>query len=569
MTEDPVLEHVAALLARSAAFRALDAHRLRDVAAACAWFCVPGGTVLLRRGDPSDAIYILINGLLGAYRHDPEGREILLNRIGPGAAVGEIGFITGKPRSATVKALRASELLEIAAADFADIERFPGVLRSLCGRIVRLLESAENPRMREARPRTFCIVPHDASVDAEAFARRFASSLGDIRSVVVRKDEAERQTAEWFTRLEGLHEAVIYGAEPGPTPWTRLCLRQADRILLLARGVAEPRPFAALGPGHRDLPEGIRAETVLLWDRIEPGRTARWLALTGSERHHHVRSQADAERAARLIAGRGRGLVLSGGGARGLAHIGVVRALQERRIAFDAVGGTSIGAVIGAALAMELDHAAMREGFLDTFLRRRPLADFALSRSSLLSGHRLRRMYEEWFGATGIEDMPIRYFCVATDLTRGSASVHDRGPLVKWLQASTAIPGVFPPVLDNGAIHVDGGVVNNLPVDVMRPMDVRSILAVDAAPDAPADDPHAHARTAAEPRPPNLIELLWRVGTVSSCAKSMQADAQADVVLRPTVPGVGLLSWRAFERVVEAGYGAAMQRMRDIEALTG
>ena len=567
MAEDPILEHVAALLARTPSFRALEAHRLREVAAACAWFCVPGGTVLLRQGEPSDAIYVVVNGLLGAYRRGPQRHDVLLNRIGPGTTVGEIGFITGEPRSATVKALRACELLRIDAADFEHIERLPGVLRRLCGTIVKFLESTENRRALDARPRTFCIVPHDASVDADSFARQFASSLGDARSAVVRKDP-ERQTAEWFSHLESLHEAVIYSAEPEATPWTRLCLRQADRILLLARGAAEPTPFTALGPGHRDLPEGIRVETVLLWDAIESGRTARWLALAGSERHHHVRSETDAARAARLVAGRGRGLVLSGGGARGLAHIGVIRALQERRVIFDAVGGTSIGAVIGAAFASELDYAAMREGFLDAFLRRRPLVDFALSKSALLSGRRLRRIYEDWFGNTGIEEMPIRYFCVTTDLVRGAPSVHERGPLVKWLQASTAIPGVFPPVLDKGAVHVDGGVVNNLPVDVMRGMDVQAIVAVDVAPDAPTgcEGPDS---LGTEPRPPNMLELLWRVGTVSSCAGSMQAHALADLVLQPAVSDVGLLSWRAFERAVEAGYDAAAKRMRDIEALAG
>ncbi len=129
MAEDPILEHVAARLARTPSFRALEAHRLREVAAACAWFCVPGGTVLLRQGEPSDAIYVVVNGLLGAYRRGPQRHDVLLNRIGPGTTVGEIGFITGEPRSATVKALRACELLRIDAADFEHIERLPGVLR--------------------------------------------------------------------------------------------------------------------------------------------------------------------------------------------------------------------------------------------------------------------------------------------------------------------------------------------------------------------------------------------------------------------------------------------------------
>ena len=137
-----------------------------------------------------------------------------------------------------------------------------------------------------------------------------------------------------------------------------------------------------------------------------------------------------------------------------------------------------MGSLVGGLIALEWDFPTMRRA-ADEFSRRHPLRDLTLSRVSLLSGRGVKAVLDEWFGEWGIEETPIRYACVSANLTTGGATVHLRGKLKTWIRASTALPGVFPPVIDNGVVHIDGGVVNNLPVDIIRDLGVGFVIAVD------------------------------------------------------------------------------------------
>src|SRR6185503_12748173 len=149
------------------------------------------------------------------------------------------------------------------------------------------------------------------------------------------------QTAEWFYSFEQAHDIVFYRGDAPDSPWTHLCLRQADRIYLLARA-NRPLPLAPL-----DLPAfKARASGLPEHFSLRGGLFAN---------HYHLRAghQADVARVARFIAGRAVGLVLAGGGARGFAHIGIIKALKEAGVPFDQLGGTSMGAIIAAGLARE------------------------------------------------------------------------------------------------------------------------------------------------------------------------------------------------------------------------
>jgi NTE family protein len=376
--------------------------------------------------------------------------------------------------------------------------------------------------------------------------------------LVLSKREAGN-TTEWFFRREQNHGLVVYLAEPDADAWTRFCLRQADCVVLVARGTSEARPFAALGASHSALPPDIPIDLILQWERnITLERTAAWLALIKPRAHYHVRSASDGERAARLITGHSVGLVLSGGGARGLAHVGVARALQEYGMRVDAVGGVSMGAIVGAGLALEWDMNAMTAKCIDGFLRRPRLSDFGIPRASLFTGRKVRRLFDEWFGDTGIEETPVRYFCVSTNLSSGALSVHTSGRLADWVRASAAIPGVFPPVLDEGAVHVDGGVLDNLPTDAMRQLGVGSVIAVNVG---------SEDELVAKGKPPGILELLWRVGTIGSDSKVGSEYRRCDVLLTPKVQHVHLLDWHAYEQAVDAGYRAAVEHLSELDPI--
>jgi len=500
--------------------------------------------------------------MLGAYRVAAGGGEELLGRIGAGEIVGEIGFITGEPRMATVRALRNCEVLRISKEELQRLAlRVPTMLMGLCSTVVRRLHDAQEKRGPvPLRPTTVCLVPHDSSVDIRAFAECIVGAAGTAcLPLVLSKQESGDNTTEWFFRREQNHGLVVYLAEPDAGAWTRLCLRQADCIVLVAHGASSARPFAALGAGHAGLPPDIPVDLILQWERaIAPSRTADWLALIKPRAHYHVRSAADGARAARLITGDSVGLVLSGGGAAGLAHVGVVRALQEHRMRIDAVGGASMGAIVGAGLALEWDMNAMMAQCIDGFLRRPRLSDLGIPRASIFPGRKVKRLFEEWFGEVRIEETPVRYFCVSTNLSSGTLSVHTSGKLADWVRASAAIPGVFPPVLDGGAVHVDGGVLDNLPTDAMRQFGVRSVIAVNVGSDE---------ALVAKGKPPGVLELLWRVGTIGSDSKIGSDSRRCDLLLKPDVKHIQVLDWHSHEEAVSAGYRAALERISDLDLL--
>jgi NTE family protein len=552
--EDVILTRMVSIL--SQAFPTLSRDELRAIAAVASWFSVPGGGCLYQQGAESDSLCIVASGMLGAYRIDSPGREKLLGRIGVGETVGEMGFLTHDPRTATVRALRNSELVRIARAELPDLAfKHPAVLTELCSTVVSRLRDVQERGPSPVRPKTFCIIPHDADIDVRAFAAYLTGASGSDPLVLLRGD-VEGNTAEWFFHREHKHNPILYVADPHLSTWTRFCLRQADQIVLLARGEAHARPFAALGPNHNALPTDIACDLVLLWDRTIPGsKTAAWLDLIKPRAHYHVRTRLDGARVGRLVTRRATGLVLSGGGARGFAHLGVLRALKEHGIGIDAIGGASMGALIGAGIALEWEFDAMISQCVDGFLSRPYLSDIGISRSALFSGKKLRRLFDEWFGEVRIEETPLKYYCVSTNLTNGTLSVHTSGKLANWVRASSAIPGMFPPVVNEGVVHVDGGVLDNLPVDVMRGLGVETVIGVNV---------ESEEVLVADGKPPPVLELLKRVATIASDSKAGSDLRKCDMLITPRVQHIGLLDWREYGAATESGYRAAVECLTDL-----
>lgn len=177
------------------------------------------------------------------------------------------------------------------------------------------------------------------------------------------------------------------------------------------------------------------------------------------------------------------GLALGSGGARGAAHVGVLKVLEREGIKVSAIAGTSIGAMVGGAYAAGIPLSRIEEEWLTTS-RRKLLRSFlpTFPRTGLSSGAGLRRYLREILGDVRIEELPIPFAAVATDLDTGEAVVLRSGPLVEAIRASTAIPGVFQPVRWEGRLLVDGGMVEPLPVRVCRELGADIVIAVDTNP---------------------------------------------------------------------------------------
>jgi NTE family protein len=563
-----------ALLRELALFRHLDDTALDELAGELEWFALPGGATLFEFGDPADSLYVLKSGSLGAFKPDAKGEARLDGIVAAGETVGELGLIVDQPRSATVRALRDSELLRLARSGFEKlVARHPEAMLVSARLAVRRLVTRHTTTQLTAS-RTFAILPHDAGVPVRDFAARLRTTLalyGDC--ALIDAAGARDQTSAWFSALEASVRFVLYLDDGGDRDWRELCVRQADCLLLLAQA-GEPAsawPESACLDAESALHRPRHLVLLHQKHSIEPGAARRWLDVVPGVQHHHVRHDRDIERVARLLTGRSIGLVLSGGGARGFAHIGVVRALREAGVRIDCVGGTSIGAIIGAGVANDWSDEEMFEHYRRAFVVGRPLKDYTFPFIALVAGRRVAKLLREQFGPRDITDLALPFFCVTSNLTAGRAEAHRSGPLWFWLRASCAIPGILPPVFHRGQVYVDGAVINNLPVDVMHAQGVGEIVAVDISAD---DVLHAEVEEFASPpwwqlawqklirqrrQRPGILSILLRSGMVNSEAASLERRAQTSLLLDPALADIELLEWKAYERAIEAGYTYAQK----------
>ncbi|HMN45180.1 MAG TPA: patatin-like phospholipase family protein [Povalibacter sp.] len=565
-----------AIVRRLPLFEGLEPELLDGITAQIEWFALPGGTTLFEAGDAPDALYLVISGNLGAYSASAEGHRRLVGTIAAGETVGEMALISGKPRNATVIALRDSELGRLSREAFEQLmlSHPQGLLRVAQLMAQRLDASQNQVRGRRATPRTFAVVPNDKHAHATSFAAQLATHLEHAgRTELVWSQRGADHTSLWFHTVERANEFVVYVCDPGPTSWSKLCLRQADVVLLLAQADSKPADWPAFA-NHQVRPVAQRTELVLLHkERLLPGVAAAWLDVRPGMPYHHVRGTADIARLARLLTGRGLGIVLSGGGARGFAHIGVLRAVREAGITIDAVGGTSIGAIIAAGFALEWSAEELNRRVYECFVRTNPLNDYTLPLVSLVSGRKVTRLLKREFADLQIEDIPLPFFCVSSNLSTGQLALHRRGELWRWLRASVAIPGVLPPVVHKGELFVDGATINNLPVDVMREAGLGQVIGVDVGSDrafvtdtVDSDVPPFWKMPQwfrGRKQPVNILQILWRAGMINSAGNRAARHEISDLLLQPPLEQIDMLNWRAFERAVDVGYRHAQQRLSE------
>jgi NTE family protein len=535
------------------------------------WFGLPGGTLLTRDGENDHALFLVVAGCLGVFVDDEHGGKRLVAHVPAGETVGEMSLISGEPHTAQLVALRDTELLRVSALAFDSlIARHPRVMLNMMRILIRRLSETTRQPIDHSRPKTFAIVPLQEGLGDETIARRLAAALVEMGSRAAVLDcAAADESAEWFNRFEATHDVVFYRGDAPDSAWTHQCLRQADRVFLLARS-DRPLPLKPLDmPAFKERATGLPELLLLHPDSRAQGLPEHFALRSGLfESHHHIRAGRtdDIHRLSRFVSGRAVGLVLAGGGARGFAHIGVMKALMEAGVPFDHLGGTSMGAIIAAGMAAEWSieelTARMREAFVDT----NPLSDYTLPLIALVRGRKVSMLLRENFGRARIEELPKPFFCVSSDLTTGRIHVHRDGQVWRALRASVALPGILPPVTHHGHLLVDGGVMNNLPVDVMATRAKGPIIASDVTGEL---DLRATDNRYGE-RPlwwlvwermkgtPSIVSILMRSGTVGSEAQRRLVREKADFLFEPPLEDVGLRDWRKFDRAIQEGYEHAV-----------
>ncbi|MBI1358873.1 MAG: cyclic nucleotide-binding domain-containing protein [Alphaproteobacteria bacterium] len=541
------------------------------------YFGLPGGWKLFDVGEPSDSIYFVLSGSLGAFRKGSDGQLELLGHIRAGEPVGEMSMIAGEPHEHTVYALRDTELLSMSRAGFMQLVRSdPEILERLTRVIMVRMRQSRKKVTRSAEPRVFGLIATSATIDLKLRSKALAQALQSMGlRVAIVGEEAVGMPVSYFDELETRNDIVLLVASIGDTPWFRLTQRHSDRLWLFAR--SDARPSSPLLPQDSSPVRQFRLVDVVLLHHAAEREVAGpevWKAASDAARVFHWSGMdpADCRRLARIIAGKSVGLVLSGGGARAYAHIGAVRALREANCPIDFIGGASMGAIVAAAVACGWDDAEIDRRIRKAFVETNPLSDYMLPVVSLVKGHKVDARLKEHFDDLMIENLSIPFFAVSTNLTQGTYRVHASGLLRDALRASVALPGILPPIVADNQVLVDGAVLNNFPVDVMRDAQRGRIIGVDVAqaPEGLAPDEFRHppsffgwtAQRGFSAAPP-IANLLMRAATVS-VNPNAHRDL-TDMLVVPEMEGVELRDWKDYERAVAAGYEATRKALDELK----
>lgn len=564
------------------------------------WQHHSNGSIVFKAGDPPDGLFIVVNGRLRVMVSNQDGVQSLHSEIGPGETVGEFGVLTGEVRSATIIAVRETDIIKISQDDFnLLINKYPQLLGNITKIIVERQQRAIKGIPRSSPvAQTIGLLPADPSIDLHKFSTQLSIALADNGSVMIldshkfnelfddsgRANNGSKNGGSiginaWFGEMQTRNDFVIFTMDPQLTSWTQLCIGQADRILIVADPSSDPAP-SEIENLLSELEIPIRTELVL-WhpeSTIMPVGTEAWLAGRHVQAHHHIRlnESGHMQRLARRLCNHAIGLVLSGGGARGFSHLGVYQAMKELKIPIDFVGGVSFGALMAGLIALQYAPDNLMN-LADKFASPRKIFDYTLPFTSLMTSHKVTNICQELFGELMIEDLWCPFFCVSTNLSLATPTIHQSGYLWKAVRASLSIPGIFAPVITDDGVLVDGGVMDNFPVDWMNKLcESDRIIGVHASPhqDKVREWDYEteisgwkvlayRINPFSKPvRSPSLISTVLRSQEINSAYQSKKAESFVDLLINIDVRQFGFLDFANYSDITRIGYETSINILK-------
>ncbi|XP_060661672.1 neuropathy target esterase sws isoform X1 [Drosophila nasuta] len=595
------------------------------------WIFLESGRAVYRQDESSDSTYIVLSGRMRSVITHPGGKKEIVGEYGKGDLVGIVEMITETSRTTTVMAVRDSELAKLPEGLFNAIKlRYPIVVTRLISFLShRFLGSMQTRGSNssgapvEANPvthkySTVALVPITDDVPLTPFTYELYHSLCAIGPVlrltseVVRKQLGvnifetanEYRLTSWLAQQEDRNIITLYQCDSSLSPWTQRCMRQADVVLIVGLGERSH----LVGKFEREIDKlamRTQKELVLLYPETtnaKPANTLSWLnARPWVTKHHHVlcvkriftrKSQyrindlysrvllsepnmhSDFSRLARWLTGNSIGLVLGGGGARGAAHIGMLKAIQEAGIPIDMVGGVSIGALMGALWCSERNITTVTQKAREWskkmtkwFLQ---LLDLTYPITSMFSGREFNKTIHDTFGDVSIEDLWIPYFTLTTDITASCHRIHTNGSLWRYVRSSMSLSGYMPPLCDpqDGHLLLDGGYVNNLPADVMHNLGAAHIIAIDVGSQDDTDLTNYGDDLSgwwllykkwnpftSPVKVPDLPDIQSRLAYVS-CVRQLEEVKNSDYCeyIRPPIDKYKTLAFGSFDEIRDVGY---------------
>ena len=602
MGEEPTgkgeeLSHKALMLRVVPGFAALEDRVLEELAGLCTVRPIARNTRLITQGNRAESLYLVLSG---RFRVSTEGKTIAY--IGTGEPIGELAFFAGGPRTADVTALRNSVVLECTRTQYEKMAALhPGIssriLSSVAARLAAVTQKAA-PLPPQAGRIAVVVGANDAPL-SDAFISGLRNALAEHSDVVIHSADdvpgSGKQTAfgDWLRQFEeqGKRQVLLIADTQAHPGWAEMAPHFADSLFVIAPpGAALPPNPDSVEMRHSDTETDALPQLVICRDTADAPiiGSADWLSGRTVSLHHHLALDRarDFARLARFICDKACGLVLAGGGAFGTAHLGAVKALREAGIEIDAYGGTSVGAAMAAALAMDLDPDEIMRRTMRMFVAQKAMRKLTAPLYSVLDHRVFDSVLKENYGAALIEDLPVNFFAAAASLSRNELDILRRGPVWQAVRASSSIPALLPPVISpDGEVQVDGGLIDNLPLREMRQFkagpniafdfDLASDWRVEASYDALPRPMGAlaglmlgqTARPSAVRRFPRIASVLARSMAMNSRRRLAGLDRGSDVVIAlPIKPRASFLDWREGQAHFDLAYRHMAQALAKTDA---
>ncbi len=550
----------------------------------------PAGSVILYQGRPSAAVYLLRTGRLAVRVRRPEGRETVAY-LQPGAMFGELSFITGRTCSADVEVVVDAEVVWLSKDAVAKLpKQRDAILRGMMTVVAERLHDTVTRGTRAASSPVVLLRNAPGWPAPVSFGTELARSLGRQtgRDTLVVNLGAGPTNAEIVS--QGEHACRL---ELGTKPSTAalrsdLACRLTDWKQRFANVVLNPIGSEAgkiyeqssafadywgdmLGPGD-DLADqpGPRRFAVQSADRP----TLDWLGgncqlawdAADSEKFCHAGTASSprftrvADSIARFISDTQVGIALGGGAAWGWAHVGVLSVLEKAGFPIDVVAGCSMGTVIGTLRCSGRGLDELREIANYWRNRTRRFVEYRVWRMHLLKEKTVRRVFALYFGDRQINQMEIPFWANAVDIGNGKEFTMKSGPIVDAVRASISLPGLLPPFDCNGHMLVDAGIMDPVPVNLIRRMGCRFAIAVNAM--APLEGEPLSKRY-----PVNIFDVMFRCTRIMGHEIGQaRAEAAANIMMTPPVRNISMLQFDRSEEIIDCGRRVAEENLPAIMA---
>ncbi|MBY5957182.1 patatin-like phospholipase family protein [Membranicola marinus] len=557
------------------------------------WIQIKAGQQLIFQDEESNEIFFLVYGRLTAIYEKTLGDSVILGDIHPGQAVGESGVIAEQPRTAHVFAARDSILIRLSKDMLYTLgHKYPSLILNLSKTIIR--RTQQNTRSRDIRqPKSLVFVANNKSALTAKFMRELLAQLNqygqirffdqktilqnmgiatDKRSSIKAGNTMNIRMQKILDEVESSSDFVVYFATEDEHFWMNKVIAQAD-VFYILKEFSEPEELTTteitLFSDHLKYKLTKKNLILLHPDGNKlPHNTARFLKNRNLELHHHIRMDrtSDIARLGRFITGNAIGIAFAGGGAKGLAHVGIMLSLREKGIPIDFFSGTSIGTFVTAFGALDIPSSSLLD-------KCRKLAEKAPTKRknmnlapliSLIKGKHIDQFIDEAYAGFNVEDAWINSAYVACDLTQKKKVTIRSGPMNEAIRASISLPGIFPPAVRGNSLYVDGGLLENLPIESLLDFPLGKAIAVtlhstkkyhlgyDVVP-GPWEYLKDRLLGKRSLKVPTITTIIMESMVLASYTKYEKATEIANLHLHPPVGKIGMLDWKHFDEMVEIG----------------